>query len=604
MSAYLLLPLIACVASSVLATALLTRDGKSGASRLSAALLFGAAFWAGCELLWNTASDPNVVLALVKLSSAGWVWIGPLGLHLILEIIDEPAPRLRRLLPHLYLISAGFLMIMWTTSWIHTGVSPAPWGWAYELGPAYPFFLLFTVTNLLSGLVLGARAYRCLPSLAERRQAAWITIGFLFPLTAGSITDGILPFIGIQVVHLGTPSFVILGLTVAWSLQRYGYTLLVPAAYSKEIVETMRDGLVMLRLDGRIRTANSAMATLVGCSPQALAGTQIRDLLDPPLEFGIDGPTFSDYNLRPRTGDMVPVSISTVLLRNGQGEPCGIAAVIRDQREVRILRQRLLLAGRMAAVGQLAAGVAHEINNPVAYVRANLVMLREHCDSLRELIEVQSPPPGPDELEKLKEEREQILSESQDLIEESLEGVARTAAIVDGIREFSHAGNALRKPAQLNDIVDAAYRMSRPHVRHVADVDLDYGSLPPVLCSAHEIQQVVLNLLLNAADAIGHDGSIRVKTTREDDSVWLMVSDNGAGIDPESLDRIFDPFYTTKGVGEGTGLGLSISYEIIHRHGGQITVESELGKGTTFRVRLPISADRTVDSAVDSASAK
>jgi signal transduction histidine kinase len=491
-------------------------------------------------------------------------------------------------LPRLYLISFGFLVVAWTTPWIHTGVVAARWGWAYELGPAYPFFLAFTVATTLWGLVIGARAYRRLPSRAERRQAAWIGAGILVPLTAGSITDGVLPYLGIHVVHLGTPSFVILGATVAWSLRRYGYTLLVPAAYSGEIVETMRDGLVMLRLDGRIRTANSAMARLAGCSRQALAGMWIQDLLEPAPATGADAPPLFDCELRPMKGSPLPVSISTALLRNGQGEPCGTAALVRDQREVVSLRERLLLSGRMAAVGQLAAGVAHEINNPVAYVRANLVALRQHWTHLRDLIDTDDEAPNADRHKKLQEEIEEILGEGLELIDESLEGVARTAAIVLGIREFSHAGSAVREPVQLNDVIEAAHRMAAPHLKHVAEIEVDYGVLPPVLCSSQEIQQVALNLLINAADAISELGRIRVSTRREGDWVRFLVSDDGDGIDPDSLDRIFDPFYTTKGVGEGTGLGLSISYEIINRHGGEIVVDSALGKGTTFAVRLPI----------------
>jgi signal transduction histidine kinase len=601
MSAYLLLPLTACLASSVLATALLTRDSRTLASRLSAALLLGATFWAGCEILWNTATDPSIVLTIVKLSAAGWVMIGPIGLHLILEVIGEPAPRIRRQLPRLYLISLGFLAVAWTTPWVHAGVIEASWGWAYEFGPAYPFFLAFTFGNLTVGLVLGARAYRRFPSAAERKQVIWITMGFLVPMTAASITDGILPMLGIQVLHLGTASFVVLGATVAWSLHRYGYTLLVPEAYSREIVDTMRDGLVMLRLDGRIRTANNAMARLAGCSRQELAGMQLQELIDPAPIIGIEAPTLFDCDLRPVTGSPFPVSISVSLLRDRQGEPCGSTALVRDQREVQSLRERLLLSGRMAAVGQLAAGVAHEINNPVAYVRANLVMLRQHLDSLRVLAAARVDHTDAIDLEKQHEERDEIFGEVQDLIDESLEGVTRTAAIVTGIREFSHAGNATREPAQLNDIVGAAHRMATPHVKHVADVHIDYGELPPLLCSAHEIQQVVLNLLINAADAVGSEGSIRMATHRVDDDVRLLVSDNGAGIDPDSLERIFDPFYTTKGVGKGTGLGLSISYEIINRHGGLITVESEVGRGTTFCVQLPLAPNET--TAIGSPSA-
>jgi signal transduction histidine kinase len=291
--------------------------------------------------------------------------------------------------------------------------------------------------------------------------------------------------------------------------------------------------------------------------------------------------------MTPLSGAAFPVLVSTSVLLDREGKPSGSAAVIRDQREVVGLRERLMLSGRMAAVGQLAAGVAHEINNPVAYVRANLVMLRQHWERLRDL-PVPPASEAPDARGKREAELQAVFEEGLELIDESLEGVTRTAAIVRGIREFSHAGRAVREPVNLNDLVDSAHRMAGPRLRQTANVSLDYGDLPPLICSAREIQQVILNLLMNAADATGESGSIWISTRREGDYIRLAVRDDGSGIERDALDRIFDPFFTTKDVGEGTGLGLSISYEIVNRHGGEITVESRPGKGTVFRVLLPI----------------
>ena len=606
MSGYLVLPLVACVASAILATTIIARDSTSGASRLSSTLLYSGAFWAFCEVLWATADDPVVALRLVKLSALGWVALGPMALHVVIEVIGEPAHEIRRLLPKLYLASFAFLVLDWATPLVHPNVVETPWGYSYSLGPAYPLYWLFTVTAMVWGLVLGARAYRRLPSEAERKQACWVGAGILAPLSIASVTDGLLPFLGIHTMRLGTPTFIVLGATIAWSLHRYGYTLLVPAAYAAEIVHTMHEGLVMLRLDGRVRTANEAMARLAGCSRRALAGVSFHDLIgcDPLKALDSEGGGLA-CELHPLVGSPFPVSISTSLLRNRQGEPAGAAVVVRDERELVNLRERLLLSGRMAAVGQLAAGIAHEINNPVAYVRANLVMLRQHWDAFRDLaIGLAAAAPGdaalggaglepagaepPTPRAKLAAEVEALHGEGLELIDESLEGVSRTTAIVRGIREFSHAGSAVREPADLNEIVAAAHRMAAPRLSAGVAVQVDYGELPAFLGSAREIQQVVLNLLINAADAVGPSGIIRVSTRKEGEFLRLAVSDDGSGIDRSDLERIFDPFYTTKSVGEGTGLGLSISYEIVKRHGGEISVDSTPGIGTIFRVRLPI----------------
>lgn len=597
MSFYMLLPLVACVVSAMLATAILARDSTSGASRLSATVLYGGAFWAFCEVLWVNASDPTVALWLVKLSALGWVMLGPLALHLVIEVTGEPAHEIRRILPRLYLASAAFLLLDWTTDLVHEGVVETPWGFSYTLGPAYPAFWLFTVVTMVWGLALGARAYRRLPSRAERQQACWVGSGILAPLLIASVSDGVLPFLGVHTIRLGTPTFIVLGATIAWSLHRYGYALLVPAAYAAEIVHTMHEGLVMLRLDGRIRTSNEAMARLAGCSRRALSGASFQDLFSCDLHKALETEGGLECEIRPLAGESFPVSISTSILRNRQGEAAGAAVVVRDERELVNLRKRLLLSGRMAAVGQLAAGIAHEINNPVAYVRANLVMLRQHWDAFRELasdalsLAGPSGPPGEtksDGRAKLAAGVDALYTEGQELIDESLEGVARTAAIVRGIREFSHAGSAVREPLDLNEIVGAAHRMAAPRLSAGIDVQLDYGDLPPFLGSAREVQQVVLNLLINAADALGESGLIRISTRKEGDFVRLAVSDDGSGIEQADIERIFDPFYTTKSVGEGTGLGLSISYEIVKRHGGEIAVDSTPGIGTIFRVRLPI----------------
>jgi PAS domain S-box-containing protein len=587
-SAYLLLPLISCIGCSILATAILAWDSRSATSRLSAALVYGGAFWALCEVLWMTSADPEVALRFVKLSALGWVLIGPLALQLMIEVIGEPAKNVRSELRALYLASALFLVIDWTTPWIHTRVVETPWaeGWSYELGHAYPFYWSFTVAALVWGLVLGFRAYGRLPSEAERRQARWFGAGIMAPLVIGSVTDGVLPWLGIQVIHLATPTFLILGLTVAWSLHRYGYALLAPTAYSAKIVETMQEGLVMIRLDGRIRSANSAFAKLVGCDAQQLLGTKIRELLDcEPFEW-LQAKREVASIMTPLEGSPFEVSLSIAMLEHRDLGTCGAVVVVRDQREIAGLRERLVLSGRMAAVGELAAGVAHEINNPVAYVRSNLVLLRGHWDTLRNqwttLDHVE---------EKDREELQTLLAEGEELIDESLEGINRTAAIVRGIRDFSHAGGGARERANLNLLVEAAHRMATAGLKPGMEIRTVYGQLPETFCSPGEIQQVILNLLINALDAIDEAGVIRVETRHEGNLVVISVHDDGPGIERENLARIFDPFFTTKTVGEGTGLGLSISYEIITRHGGEISVESTFGPGTTFRVSLPVTPD-------------
>jgi hypothetical protein len=213
---YLVIPILSGTACTALATWIFALSPGARANRRAALLVSGAGFWAICEVLWNTASDPATALALVKLSCLGWVALGPLGLEVLHEISPGRVPAVRRALPPLYAAAAGFLALDLLTPWIHTGVVPTAWGWGYELGPLYLAFYPFTVVPLLWGMRVASRSLRTNASPAERSQAGWVMAGVAVPLVVASATDGLLPFLGIQVVHLATASFAVLAAPVAW----------------------------------------------------------------------------------------------------------------------------------------------------------------------------------------------------------------------------------------------------------------------------------------------------------------------------------------------------------------------------------------------------
>jgi signal transduction histidine kinase len=263
-------------------------------------------------------------------------------------------------------------------------------------------------------------------------------------------------------------------------------------------------------------------------------------------------------------------------------------------------QQQLVQADKLASIGQLAAGVAHEINNPIGYIFSNFTTLQTYLDQLFEMLaayeQAEAGMGSSAEAAALRSRREQIdldflRTDIPALMAESREGIVRVRHIVQDLKDFSRVdANQEWVWTDLHRGIDSTLNIVGNEVKYKADVVKEYGDIPDIECLPLQINQVVMNLVVNAAHAIGEQrGRITVRTgTDGDDQVWIEIGDNGSGIAPEALSRIFDPFFTTKAVGKGTGLGLSLAYGIVQKHGGRIEVETELGKGTCFRVRLPV----------------
>jgi PAS domain S-box-containing protein len=577
---YFAIPLIACIVCLGCGTLVLSREPESLPHRCTAGLLLGAAFWAACETLWTVSRDADMALALVKLSALGWAWIAPLALHLFLSSAGRIPVPLARTLPWLYATSAFVIGAEWLTDSMHSAVLPVAWGWAYETGSLYTAWFALTVVSASIGTWFAVRGVNTGGIPAELHQRRWLLIGVGVPLLVGSVSDGLLPTLGIHLPRLGTASFAVMGMIVVGVQMRYGHTLMAPGSFAGQILEGLPEGVALATPRGHIRFVNRRFAELLGVSPESLAGAPVGELLPgAPLHPPSDVAEV-ECRLHPRTGDSIPVGLSSTLLFDKQGLLIGLVVVVRDQREVAELRRRLVVSGRLAAVGGLAAGIAHEINNPLSFIGANLRLLEEHW---ARIVESREKPGDP---------LDDVLHEGEDLIRESIEGVARAAGIVRDVKVLAHGGSRGREPVDVNRVAEHALRMARPQLGGV-HVEQDLEPVPPIHAAPGELEQVLLNLVINARSALGDHGTIRVSTRFDPDHVELAVEDDGPGIPDEILDRVFDPFFTTKPVGEGTGLGLSISHEIVRRHGGELLVESSPESGTRMRVRLPRGLRRT-----------
>ncbi|SDK17188.1 ATP-binding protein [Billgrantia gudaonensis] len=263
------------------------------------------------------------------------------------------------------------------------------------------------------------------------------------------------------------------------------------------------------------------------------------------------------------------------------------AQLLRDLEQA---NSQLLQSEKLASIGQLAAGVAHEINNPIGYVFSNLKTLADYVRDLLEIIDASDRVTSLEELQALKQRLDYgyIRDDVRALISESEEGIERVKSIITALKDFSHIDEEDFVAADLHRGLETTLSLVNNELKYKAEVIKEYGELPPVECLPSQINQVALNLLTNAVQAIDGRGRIVIRTGCDTERAWFEIEDTGHGIPAEHRERLFEPFFTTKPVGEGTGLGLALSSSIVQKHGGRIEMASEPGRGSRFRVWLPI----------------
>lgn len=264
---------------------------------------------------------------------------------------------------------------------------------------------------------------------------------------------------------------------------------------------------------------------------------------------------------------------------------------LRDQ------KAQLLHQEKLASIGQLSAGIAHEINNPTGFVKSNISTLKSYIDAFLKGINtyqafIERQKLDSNEVDQLADQiqaldLEYLKEDVVELLDDSLEGVERIKSIVDSLKNFARADDAEKTQVSINDCVTEAIKLVGASVKHKVDIQQSLGDIADITGRRGELSQVLLNLITNAADAIDDHGYVKISTYQNNSLVCVSVEDSGNGIAAEDLNRIFDPFYSTKEVGSGTGLGLSISHGIIKGHSGSLTVTSDLGVGTKFLIELP-----------------
>jgi PAS domain S-box-containing protein len=387
-------------------------------------------------------------------------------------------------------------------------------------------------------------------------------------------------------------------------------------SYNENIIHNMNSALLVVNREATITYANPLAERIVGREPGSLVGTPAQEVFPEPAELpvwrtlreGVRSRGVEAMLQRPG-GGRLPVGMSCSPMLDAQGGRLGAVVLFQDLSGIKQLERQVLQAEKLASVGQLAAGVAHEINNPMGFIHANLAQMAEYVTDLTRLFgaveglrkavaarDLEGAGGANEALDRLDAEIDAtfVLSDLAKAVRESQEGSERIRHIVQDLRAFSHEGQHA-VPADLNQCLDSTANIAWTMMKHSVELQKDYGELPLVTCYPRQLQQVFMNLLVNAGQAIESvqprdadaRGRIRLHTRAEGETVIVSVSDSGPGISPEHLDRIFEPFFTTKEVGEGTGLGLSTSYDIVRRHGGSLVARSGEAGGAVFEIRLP-----------------
>ncbi len=383
------------------------------------------------------------------------------------------------------------------------------------------------------------------------------------------------------------------------------------------IMEAAADPIIVYNMEGEVEFINSAFSLVFGYKKDELIGKRIDFVPEDQKEATgckvrkvVEGESVVNFETQRYTkeGDLLDILISANLYRH-DGQPKGMVVTFHDvtqqKKNMEALKQAealLVQSDKMASIGQLAAGVAHEINNPIGFISSNIKTMSEYgrdlktmigqyrtfCDAFKQGGLQQAEQVCEIDALEQKMDIDYLMEDMTNLLSECREGVERVKKIVMDLKDFSHPGEESMVSCDINAGIESTLNVIWNELKYKVEVIRDFGELPLIEAFPQQLNQVFMNLLVNAAQAITTRGKISITTRASNEEIEVEIADTGDGIPEQHISRIFDPFFTTKEIGKGTGLGLNIAYKIIESHHGRIHVTSKIGEGTVFTICLPV----------------
>jgi signal transduction histidine kinase len=577
--------------SGAMAAYVARRREKSDVHWLLLALLIALMTWTGGSLARFSVSSEAGLLASLRVVLLGVFATPPLWLLLAARSLPVPWLWRRRLRSLVFAPSLLAYLALLTNDGHHLVIRRISFealeaggrAWA---GPLFWAFIAWGYGCVAGGLAIYLfTARRMVARPGDRGRGLALGLAAAIPLVVSSLYLFRLVPIRFDL----TPAALVVSVAlISAAVFRFHLLEGIPLA-RRDVIEYLQDGVLIASGEGVLLDLNPAAAAILREDTAALRRERLAVCLAR-LVHGTGGSALRDALVHlderrePIVGEVATpdgrrVEIRAACVRDGQGEPVGQFAVLRDRSAERRHERRARQNERLETVATLAAGVAHEVNNPLAFIRSNLAQIHR----MGELVEAS--------LERGEAKLARELADLPQIVAETLDGIARIERIVAGMRRLSARREEIFLAVDLNDVVADAIRLANLRGDPQVCVETALAErLPPVDGSPERLAQALINLLVNARQAVagGVRPRIRIETRHEGAAVSVCVRDNGPGIAPELLPRIFDPFFTTKSPDEGTGLGLTIAYDIVRDHGGVLEVESEVGAGTAFHARLPV----------------